>query len=280
MEQDRIPQLLMHLGLTFLQAKTYLALSKLGTASIKEISHISKMSKQDTYRVIPTLQALGLVEKRVTTPATYKATFVREAVTALVEKQAREFDGIREDANDLVKTLPEGKPENSEFGEEYFSVTCEREALIRKAKTMLDETRYTVDNLAPWRSFSSTLGVSVYEDILERGLKVRALTQEPRDMKLIPKDYKVLSKNPHFEYKFISAPSVIGLFLYDKKQVSLFTTYPILPETAVLWSNCRALVEIIANYFDELWKAARDPKSYQTRREPSTSRLLSSMQVT
>jgi DNA polymerase III alpha subunit len=53
----------MDLGLTLLQAKIYLALSKTGKATIKTISKASNSARQDIYRIMPTLQKLGLAEK-------------------------------------------------------------------------------------------------------------------------------------------------------------------------------------------------------------------------
>lgn len=47
MIEDEEIQTLMDLGLSLLQAKTYLALAALGTATIKSVAKTAKMAKQD-----------------------------------------------------------------------------------------------------------------------------------------------------------------------------------------------------------------------------------------
>ncbi|MEX2723761.1 MAG: helix-turn-helix domain-containing protein [Candidatus Freyarchaeota archaeon] len=56
-------QTLTDLGLTFLQAKTYLNLAKLGKANVQTIAKASNVARQDIYRIMPSLQKLGLAEK-------------------------------------------------------------------------------------------------------------------------------------------------------------------------------------------------------------------------
>jgi sugar-specific transcriptional regulator TrmB len=64
----------MDLGLTSLQAKTYLALVTLGKANVQTIAKASNVARQDVYQVMPTLQKLGLGEKIIAKPIIYEAT--------------------------------------------------------------------------------------------------------------------------------------------------------------------------------------------------------------
>ena len=82
---------LMELGLTLVQAKIYLTLTKLDNATIKAISKNSNLARQDIYRIIPSLQKLGLVEKIIDKPTKYKATPIKIGVfhTTTTENTAR-----------------------------------------------------------------------------------------------------------------------------------------------------------------------------------------------
>jgi sugar-specific transcriptional regulator TrmB len=81
-------QILTNLGLTIVQARTYLALAKLGTATIKTISKSANIARQNMYNVMPALQQKGLIEKVITTPTMYKATPMQEGLEILLrEKQ-------------------------------------------------------------------------------------------------------------------------------------------------------------------------------------------------
>ena len=63
MDQDgcRFIQVLMKLGLSFVQAKIYLVLVGLGEADVKTVSLVSSVSRQEVYRVMPQLLEAGLV---------------------------------------------------------------------------------------------------------------------------------------------------------------------------------------------------------------------------
>jgi len=54
---------LTNLGLTPTQAKIYLANLQTGQATAKAISQTSKIAREDIYRTLPSLQALGLTPK-------------------------------------------------------------------------------------------------------------------------------------------------------------------------------------------------------------------------
>jgi sugar-specific transcriptional regulator TrmB len=60
--QDEEVQTLTCLGLTLCQARVYLALARSGMSTAKTISKVSKVTREDIYRIMPTLQKLGLVE--------------------------------------------------------------------------------------------------------------------------------------------------------------------------------------------------------------------------
>src|ERR1039458_8159881 len=83
-------QMLMNLGLTLLQAKVYLTLAELGKAEVKRISNASNVARPDVYRVISTLEQIGLAEKIITVPTMYKATPIKEGYYILLQNRSEE----------------------------------------------------------------------------------------------------------------------------------------------------------------------------------------------
>ncbi len=55
--------LLLGLGLTVNQAKVYLAILKLEKSSVSQIAKLSKVRREDVYRILPSLEILGLIER-------------------------------------------------------------------------------------------------------------------------------------------------------------------------------------------------------------------------
>ena len=104
---DQNVKTLIDLGLTGAQAKTYLALLWIGSASIREIAHASSVARPDTYRAILELQELGIVEKIVSTPTKFSSIPITVAVEILISRKTKENANLNTRANRLVESLKE-----------------------------------------------------------------------------------------------------------------------------------------------------------------------------
>ena len=71
---------LVGLGLSAAQAKVYLAIYKSGKAKASAICKSSGIVRQDLYRIIDSLQEVGLIEKVITFPAEYSALPVADTI--------------------------------------------------------------------------------------------------------------------------------------------------------------------------------------------------------
>jgi sugar-specific transcriptional regulator TrmB len=68
LSQQKTIQTLMQLGLTILESRIYLTLSRYESLATKELSELAKTSRPDTYRVLAKLQKKGLIEKKLRNP--------------------------------------------------------------------------------------------------------------------------------------------------------------------------------------------------------------------
>ena len=96
--------LLTELGLTENQATVYLTLAKLGKATTTTIASISKVDRANLYRVISRLTELGLVEKIITNPCSYRALPLHEAIAMLIECKDKDCIEIKTKAKQLLDT--------------------------------------------------------------------------------------------------------------------------------------------------------------------------------
>jgi sugar-specific transcriptional regulator TrmB len=86
---DEFAEPLSRFGITFNQAKIYLATLSLGEASIESISKLAKVRREDVYRTLPKLCQVGIVHRLLGTPLRVRAIPLREATRILIqEKQA------------------------------------------------------------------------------------------------------------------------------------------------------------------------------------------------
>lgn len=126
-EDERI-QVLMDLGLTLLQAKTYLALSQTGKATIKTISKTAHVARQDTYRVMFTLEKLGLAEKIIATPTMYKATPIKEGYCLLLQNKTREYTELQKKTIAIIKKSHESNDKTTpqEEAQQFFLISSKK----------------------------------------------------------------------------------------------------------------------------------------------------------
>jgi len=59
--EDHI-RMLSDFGLTPSQAKVYLAIVEMGLASVSKVSKLSKVRREEVYRIVPNLERLGLID--------------------------------------------------------------------------------------------------------------------------------------------------------------------------------------------------------------------------
>ena len=91
------------LGLTVLQAKVYLTLVNQKKATIKKISQISGVARQEIYRVICELQERGLVEKVIAKPTEYIPVPIQDGIKILVDRKHKESSESNKKAMKLLK---------------------------------------------------------------------------------------------------------------------------------------------------------------------------------
>ena len=80
---------LVQIGLTFLQAKVYLALFRRGTSRATQLCTATELARPEVYRILRELSAKDLVRRNLSSPTTYTATAPERALSSLVQ-QARD----------------------------------------------------------------------------------------------------------------------------------------------------------------------------------------------
>ena len=252
MIQDEHIQTLTEVGLTLLQAKTYLALAELGKADVKTITKDSNVARQDTYRIMSQLQKLGLAEKILTKPTMYKATPIKEGLSILLQNKKEEYTKLKKKTTSLVSNFHTKKAKLALLEERtQFIITSEMTLFLKIHRNQAHQAQESVDIMIPLISVPSK-----FEDEwlylkapLKRGVKIRVIKQESEEKTILPV-LQTLAKNPSFELRYLAAPIHFGMHIFDKEEVTIQISEKVLPS---LWSNNPHVVELAASYFNEMW---------------------------
>ncbi len=141
LQSDEATGTLMDLGLTYLQAKTYLSLTKFEKAEANKIAKISDIARQDSYRIMATLENLGLVEKIIAKPISYKATPLKEGSLMLLQKKTKEHRILQKKTKSLLdgdqkRNLLIAHEENTQF-----TITSERKLFVKRLEKSFEEAK-------------------------------------------------------------------------------------------------------------------------------------------
>jgi sugar-specific transcriptional regulator TrmB len=245
----------MGLGLTFLQAKTYFALVKAGSASVEVVSRGSGVALEDAGRVLVELQELGLVEAG-SSEGVYVAVPLRKGLMGLLQQKADENAVLQVKTHKLIEDF-DAALGDAEFGdvefrevESQFEVISDREVLFRKADESTDAAQRSQDAVLDVAGFQVMVsyGKKAIKRALDRGVRVRVITAKPENPEEARDPFGF--KHPLLTVKYVPPPVPISLLLFDDKELHLRITKNNIPS---FWTNNPHIINLSRTYFDEIW---------------------------
>lgn len=271
LSQENTIQTLMQLGLTILEARIYLTLSRYESLATKELSELAKTSRPDTYRVLAKLQKKGLIEKIITKPAKFKAIPMQTGVAFLLERKQVEHKNLETKSKLLLQTIKERPaPKPPEFITSHFALIPQREPIVKKINEAIDNAKESVDIFLSWKRFlpgmTSTFAKSS-QKAWERKVKFRIVVESPEETADVELARQFCRKSPFCEIRFLPTPPKTVLGIYDQKHFFVIVNPKKgLFDSPALWSNSQSLLSVIQDYFEMLWLTAKT--------EPSNSRSI------
>ena len=275
-------QTLNKLGLTILQAKVYLTLIQSGREKIGILSKNSGIDRSNTYQTIIQLQNKGLVEKILGAPNLYQALPIEDGISVLLKHKQDQYNEIQKEAQELA-SLIRAKDMTSEKKEYEFKI------VKRKKETGLKEiingckfAQECFDELISTKTFYEGF-VDLYKEQLgcvKRGIKYRMIT-EKISTKLIQNKLNTLMAEPNFQLRYILKAPEIEVGIQDKKfaQVTL-SPNSFLGESPCLYTTHPGCIEMFENYFEMIWKQAKEYKNLKTIKQSPKNREQSALQLT
>ena len=257
--QERREQILRELGLTFSQAKVYLALIRLGeSCTAKAASDYSNVARQDAYRIIAELQRLGLVEKVIAHPTRFKTTPIREALSLLLENRRSKTASLQEKASQLTADFSEKDHDVMfEEGKDQFVLVSEKTAFARLARKAVEAARSSILIITSWKECVQLLFMlsGAWDNAVENGVNVRWLTQQSIDESSIKVIATAAPRNPYFSLRVLPDLPVARLGVYDGVRAFIaVSSNPNGTETPALWTSNRIVVSLLTEYFEMKWK--------------------------
>lgn len=261
-------EILAELGLSHTEAKVYLALLLLKTATARNIHRVSSVARQDVYQTLSDLEEKGLIEKVITKPARFRPISASDAIPILLQRKTEQNHQLRDKAVQHFRNLEVRGAEQVSFDKSaQFLLLSKSETNptghIDRLGKAVDGARRTVVALITFPLFMKVklMDEGIWKRVVERGVRCRFIIGgsevEKSEMGLDP----VLENADGFEIRWTSRVPPTTVLLIDDREV--FCRIGDDLENPVLWSGTPRFVAMIKDYLRMKWKLLEQPRKQQ-----------------
>jgi sugar-specific transcriptional regulator TrmB len=243
-------RLLLQLGLTDVEAATYLALLELETVSIRKVAEKTGINRGTTYEALKSLINWGLVSVRQTGQREYYSAESPSKIHDIIKDQRKELFQASVEAQAVVPRLlaqgarPQGRPLVRYYEDDEGVVTILKDVLQTCGK--MDDPHYYAYSSRPLRQYLYRKFPQFTDRRIREGINVKVIAIGEGGEQAAESERKWLPEPASGE---ISSYSII----YGNKVASIsissdFTPYGVVIEDAGTAAMQRLL-------FDQLWQA-------------------------
>jgi len=272
---DKNVEMLRDFGLTANQAKVYLAIARLGLASVGQISKTSKVRREDVYRTIPKLEKLGLTERILGTPNKVRATPLEDAFSGLIKREEdaahKKAMKLRAEKEEFLKHINAQRLKPPVEEGAHFAVVSQTDQILRKGLNMIKRAQKEVNIITSADELMQLLTdyASFFKAPLRRGAGIKVVLGMPESFEPIlrilnPKLQEFTSRKGSFEIKYLSQPSGHYLIADYKEAMVATSTEGRLAENPYLWTDDENMVELMQTNFEESWNTSINASAVQT----------------
>lgn len=260
--QDIAIGILTSLGLTVRQAEVYLAITQLEEPTVKSIAQAARIARAAVYRVIPMLQKLGLIQKIISIPNTYKGLPLSEGISILLEQETEQHKETQAKVKEFLQNIKNRSSKKLRQENTQCSLIYGLKAVTREYLKSLQKIQKSKDCILKWKAMLYLLSrdFRYIDEALEKGVKIRYITHIPESEKA-PHIIKTLTKKGNFEIKTTSAMPKIEIDIFDAKIVHFINVQDSAPkEIEVLRLENPAVADLLQDYFELKWQLSATPQ--------------------
>ncbi len=259
MSNDENTELLLGLGLTLNQAKVYLAILKLEKTTVGQVAKFSKVRREDVYRLLPTLEKMGLVERLLGKPTEVRATLISDSLALLVAEEKNRAEERLTGMRTMVQKLSLKDWKQPPPGEEsIYILIAEKKAILAKTAGLIGNSKREVALIADKARIMPILSQfsDEYKLAIMKGAQVRLLFEGESPDGLLKEKVKKFIGNGSVHVRFHR--EALNHFIMSDDKEALITTSKVsgLGESPSLWTNNSNLIGVLRTSFESDWKKA------------------------
>jgi len=253
-----------------------MAIIHLGLATVGQVAKISRVRREDVYRVLPKLEELGLVEKLLGMPVKIRATPLEEALSILIKQEEdasnEKISALKSEKEEFLKRLKTYEPKPELENETVnFALLSQRDQIVGKIFSMLKTTDKEFDFVCSRNKLMQFIHAFAEQlkKITRRGVKLRIISGLPEHEDTIPRIMEEqISPKGSIELRYTDLQSSHYMVVDLSQALVATTTEGNMAEYPCLWTNNRNLVEVLQANFEALWHNAIAWREIETSAVP------------
>jgi CheY-like chemotaxis protein/sugar-specific transcriptional regulator TrmB len=264
---DEAANIFSFFGLNKTKARIYIAINVLGAATASEIASLSKIRREEVYRILPELEETGIVTSKLDAPRRFMATDPATSVEILVKLKTdamkREIEGLQLKKADLISRLS-----TTSFGvyeENTIEALARQDNVDKRYIMMVKKARNSMMLTASSDELEKILLAKSKEQPLEGQLEIRTILNkgdladhpDSSDYTDFVRRIRLLSikANCGVELKRVDK-TPFKVLVVDRKEAVWGESKSGKMNSRFLWTNDQMHVGILRRAFESLWQEA------------------------
>jgi len=263
LNQEEIIEALVELGLTHLQAKVYMALVELKSATARDIHTFSNVARQDVYRLLSDLEEKDLVERIIAKPKKFRPIPPDDAISILLQRRREKNRSLGKKAIRVFQKLDKNiETSFPDMGAQFILLSKSETnplAHINRLEEAVDNAKTSVMSLTTLQLFMQIKYTheQIWKKAVKRGVEFKFIIDDATTINRNKLDLDPALRNTdNFKIRWASTPSPASVLLVDEREA--FFRTGIDPKSPVLFSTDPFFVVMIKDYFETKWKSLKD----------------------
>lgn len=242
--------------MTELQASILITLQRVEFITVKDISGILKVHRQQIYPELSELQKDGLIVERLGRPYKYKAIPVGQIIKSILKRKTEWISEMETKTSGLLERIRKIEQINSK--EEYSFDLISGAEPVRSALYEWKRNARNMDIIMKFDPITYKRSEKLQTPTEQKELQFRVITDSPKE-----KVFKNFKKSKNAQVKYVKYDLPVQLVIYDNNRahidVYVNRTNLLNIEYTVLTSNHPRFVEMLRSYFEVIWNSAESP---------------------
>lgn len=256
---DAIQEKLSNFGLTKNESRVFIFLSKYGSKPAIEITRLLKIPRTETYRVINTLQGIGIVSSTIDHPVKFSAIPIGKALDVLIRTEMENIHVLQNQKNDIIEiwnSLPSFTKEDNTTSEEKIQILRGQNSIVSKVNEMIQGVQKRLFLLGSEKNFMRLYHSDSLEILQNTSAEIKILTLCSKNSVHIFENMK----NVGIREMSKEIQKDLCIMIRDEKDIILFTRNDnsSSQDMIAIKTDSTALIYSMIMLFENIWSTSKN----------------------